>query len=75
NVGHFSKEENAEKLICCNQLFHFTIFSVLLQYFPRNSYNFIRKRLIPEHPLPCLLFFTELKSQKKPDCSGSFSYL
>ena len=32
-------------MICCNQLFHFTIFSVLLQYFPRNSYNFIRKTL------------------------------
>ena len=45
NVGHFSKKENAEQLICCNQLFHFTIFSVLLQYFPRNSYNFIRKTL------------------------------
>ena len=36
-------------MICCNQLFHFTIFSVLLQYFPGNSYNFIRKRLISEH--------------------------
>ncbi len=32
-------------MICCNQLFHFTIFSFLLQYFPRNSYNFIRKTL------------------------------
>ena len=42
-------------MICCNQLFHFTIFSVLLQYFPEKLFHFLENACFPNiysHPLP-----------------------